>query len=71
MVKSKLSSKYQVVIPKEIRKEANLRIGEELTVVSKDGIINFIPQRPLKKMRGFVKGINTKGLREEKDRIWF
>ena len=69
MVKMKLSSKFQVVIPKNIRREMGLKAGEEMTIVAGEGVINIIPLKPLKKMMGFAKGINAEGLREEKDRI--
>jgi hypothetical protein len=29
----------------------------------------MIPEKPLKEMRGFVKGVNTDNLREEEDRL--
>jgi hypothetical protein len=30
-----------------------------------------VPQKPIKQMRGFVKGGDTLNIREEEDRIWF
>ncbi len=64
-----LSSKYQIVIPREIRERLRLRPGQRLLIIEKDGVIHLIPQRPIREMRGFIKGLNTEGLREEGDRI--
>lgn len=64
-----LSSKYQLVIPKEIREETGLKSGEKIIILVKDGIINLIPHHVLRKMRGFLKGMNTNSYREGKDRI--
>lgn len=67
----KLSPKYQVVIPAEIRKKLKLRAGQEIVVIEKDGIIRIIPLKSLKEVKGFAKGkgITTKDLREEGERI--
>jgi AbrB family looped-hinge helix DNA binding protein len=69
MAEATLSSKYQLVIPKEVREETGLKSGEKIIILAKDGVINLIPQHVLKRMKGFVKGINIKGHREEKDRL--
>ncbi|NOR04767.1 MAG: AbrB/MazE/SpoVT family DNA-binding domain-containing protein [Deltaproteobacteria bacterium] len=63
-----VSPKYQVVIPKTVREALNLRPGQRMQVIEHDGRIEFIPERDLKELRGFLKGINTEFEREE-DRI--
>lgn len=68
MAKTRVSPKYQVVIPKEIRESADLKVGQELQVVSKGGMITLVPERPLSALRGFAKGIRTDHLRDKKDR---
>lgn len=69
MARTRVSPKYQVVIPKEIRKEVGIRPGQELQVVAKGGTITLIPDRSIASMRGFVRGIRAKGFREKKDRF--
>jgi len=64
-----VSSKFQVVIPVEVREKMNLKPGQKVIVVEKDGVVHMIPEKPLKEMRGFVKGVNTENLREEEDRL--
>jgi AbrB family looped-hinge helix DNA binding protein len=68
MAEATLSSKYQLVIPKEVRKETGLKSGEKIIILVKDGIINLIPSHLLSKMRGFLKGMDTKNIREEEER---
>ncbi len=63
-----ISPKYQVVIPKEIREKMGLLPGQKVQVILYDERIEFIPVRPMKKMRGFLKGIDTSVPRED-DRI--
>ncbi len=60
-----VSPKYQVVIPKAVRKALNLRPGQRMQVIEHYGRIEFIPERDLKELRGFLKGINTEFEREE------
>jgi AbrB family looped-hinge helix DNA binding protein len=54
-----ISPKYQVVIPKEIREKLRLSPGQKVEAVAYEGRIELIPIRPVKKMRGFLKGIDT------------
>ena len=69
MARTKVSPKFQVVIPKEVRERMDLRVGQELQVVAKGGVIVLVPERPLASLRGFAKGIRTDQLREKKDRM--
>jgi AbrB family looped-hinge helix DNA binding protein len=63
-----VSPKYQVVIPKSVRKTLDLRPGQKMHVVEYEGRIELIPERDIKELRGFLKGINTK-FEREKDRV--
>jgi len=69
MARTRVSPKYQVVIPKEVRESMGLKVGQELQVVAKGGTITLVPDRPLAALRGFAKGIRTDNLREKKDRM--
>ena len=63
----KISSKYQVVIPKEVRDKMAISAGQKLQLIFYKDRIEFIPIRSIREMRGFVKGIQT-NLPREKDR---
>ncbi len=63
-----LSPKYQVVIPKAVRNVLNLRPGQKMQVFEYNGRIEFILEKDIVELRGFLKGINTEFKREE-DRI--
>jgi AbrB family looped-hinge helix DNA binding protein len=69
MARTRVSSKYQVVIPKEVRARVDIRPGQEFQVVVKGGVISLVPDRPISSLRGFVRGIRTSGFREKKDRF--
>ena len=63
-----VSPKYQVVIPRTVREALHLRPGQKMQVIEYDGRIEFILERDITELRGFLKGINTEFEREE-DRI--
>ena len=65
----KVSPKYQVVIPKEIRKNLNLRPGQKLQILEFENRIEFLLMKNIKEMRGLLKGIDT-NIEREGDRIW-
>lgn len=63
-----LSSKYQVVIPREIREGLGLQPGEKLQIFRYADRIEFVPVRPLAQMRGFLPLLDTDVERED-DRV--
>ena len=54
-----VSPKFQVVIPKEMREALKLTPGQKVQALLYENRIELIPVRPIKKMRGFLKGIDT------------
>lgn len=63
-----VSPKFQVVIPQEIRRVLGLVPGQKLHVVAVGDQIRFVPIKPMKSMRGFVRGIDT-AVKRERDRL--
>ena len=63
-----VSPKFQVVIPKDIRNQLELKPGQKLQILNYGDRIEFIPIKDIKKLKGFLKGIDT-SVEREKDRI--
>lgn len=63
-----LSSKFQIVIPRAIRKELRLTPGEKLRVLRYSDRVELIPVRPIEEMRGFLTGMDT-SIEREDDRL--
>ena len=63
-----LSPKFQVVIPQSVREEIGLRPGQKFCVMRLGNRIELVPLRPIKEMRGFVRGMNT-AIEREPDRL--
>lgn len=68
MITVTVSSKFQVVIPREMRESLSIKPGVRLQVIKYGDRIEFVRIRKIKDMRGFLRGINTTVVRE-KDRI--
>ena len=64
-----VSPKYQIVIPLAVRERTHIKAGEHLQVISFDDRIELIPVRPMRSMRGFLKGFDPQFKRDEADRI--
>jgi len=68
----KVSPKYQVVIPQEVRRQANIKAGMEVTVLSKGGIVYVVPLRSLEdiaqSLHGRFSPSDLRNLREKEDR---
>jgi AbrB family looped-hinge helix DNA binding protein len=63
-----VSPKYQVVIPKQIREEMDIKPGQKVDMLIYKGNIVLVPLRPIEEMRGFIKGIDATFERED-DRL--
>jgi len=63
-----ISPKFQVVIPQAIREALALEPGQKVQALQYEGRIEFIPLKPARALRGFVKGIDTRVARD-RDRV--
>lgn len=63
-----LSPEFQVVIPEAVRETLHLMPGEKLRVMSYSDRVEFIPVRPMRQMRGLLRGMDT-SLEREADRL--
>jgi AbrB family looped-hinge helix DNA binding protein len=64
-----VSTKFQVVIPKTIRKYLNIQPGQKMQVITYNDRVVFIPVRPIQEARGSLKGIRTDVPRDEEERV--
>jgi len=69
MLMSTVSPKFQIAIPKEVREQLALKAGTKVHVIPYQNRIEFIPVRPMKSMRGFIKKKFDTAILREKDRL--
>ena len=63
-----VSPKFQVVIPKAVRESMGIVSGQKIQMLTYGDRIELIPIKPMKELRGFLKGIDTT-VKREKDRL--
>jgi len=63
-----VSPKYQIVIPRKVRESLRIRPGQKIQVIEYDGHVHLIPIRPMRELRGHLKGIDTT-VERDKDRV--
>ena len=68
MLQAKLSSKFQLSLPKALRDELNLHAGQQFTLVARGNIIELIPMRSIKEARGLLSSSECKDSSEYRDR---
>lgn len=66
MTTSLLSPKYQIVIPKEVRRTLNLKPGQRLNVIEKDGHIEIRPILTPEQLLGILKDKSHIAFQREK-----
>jgi AbrB family looped-hinge helix DNA binding protein len=63
----KVSPKFQVVIPKELRERLKLRPGQDLTIYEIEGQIRLdLPHKP-RNLRGLARGLRWKENDRDRD----
>lgn len=63
-----VSSKYQIVIPKEVREPLGIRPGQRLRVFRFGDAVTVVPVRPIRAIKGKLPGIDT-DVPRDRDRL--
>jgi len=75
MTQVRLSSKYQVVIPEDVRRELHLTPGRLFEVFAFGGALRFVPVRPLDEAFGLLANFGPRSAcargdpRDHEDRL--
>lgn len=64
-----ISPKYQVVIPKSVRRQLRLVPGQKVQVIAYGDRIEFIPLKSARELRGMLRGLDTSFERDREDRV--
>ena len=67
MYTTTISSKYQVVIPREVREQFGLKPGQKIMFIPYKKTLRVVIVPPIEQARGMFKGINASDLRDEQD----
>lgn len=64
-----ISSKYQVVIPRDIRERFNLKPGQKIMFIPYRDTLRVVFVPPVEEAEGMYTGIDTDPSREKEDRV--
>ena len=62
-----ISSKFQIVIPRELREKFNLKPGQKVMFIPYQNSIRLVIVPTIQDALGMFKGINLDNFREEED----
>jgi len=69
MISAKLSSKYQLAIPKVIRESLNLKVGQQFSLVAIGNVIEMVPISSIKGARGSFADCANYDSNDYRDRL--
>ena len=69
MISAKLSSKYQLAIPKAIRESLNLKAGQQFSLVTIGNVIEMVPISSIKDARGSFSDCGSYDSSDYRDRL--
>lgn len=69
MTQVKLSRKYQIVIPQDVREALELEPGQSMEVMAYDGLVIAVPARLPSECFGMFPDIDTTVERDDEDRL--
>jgi AbrB family looped-hinge helix DNA binding protein len=61
---TKLSSKFQISVPKAVREKQNWKPGQKFAFVPRGKGVVMVPVPTLEELRGIARGANTDDIRD-------
>ncbi len=69
MYATTISTRYQVVIPLEVRKQFGLKPGQKVVFIPYKRSIRMVIVPPIEEAQDFLEGLDTDVQREEEDEL--
>jgi AbrB family looped-hinge helix DNA binding protein len=68
-ITAKLSSKFQISIPKDVREQLGWRAGQRFVFIPKGGNVLIVPSPEPSDLVGIARGVASRDYRDRKDRF--
>ena len=68
-VTAKLSTKYQISVPKAVRAAQHWQAGQEFALIPKGRGVLLVPVPKIEDLAGVARGANPEGYRDHSDRV--
>lgn len=68
MYTATISSKFQISVPKKVREQLHIRVGQQFIFIPKGNCLELVPKRSMGELRGILAGADTKHIRDRNDR---
>lgn len=65
---ARMSSKYQICVPKKIREQLHIKPGQKFILIPKGNCLELVPKRDIKSFKGILRGADTSKVRDREDR---
>jgi len=65
---AKLSTKFQLSIPKSVREKYHWEAGQEFAFIQRNGSVVLVPVPKIEELFGIAKGANGENYRDRDDR---
>lgn len=65
----KVSPKYQVVIPEDVRTALGIKPGAQIDVIAKGKIAYLVPVPKMDDLKKDLKDLNQRDIRDKRDRL--
>lgn len=68
MYTATISPKFQICIPKSLREELHLKVGQQFVFILHGNSLQLVPKRSLVDVRGVMAGSDKTNVRDRSDR---
>jgi AbrB family looped-hinge helix DNA binding protein len=68
MYTATISSKFQISVPKKVREQLHIKVGQQFIFIPKGNCLELVPKKNINELRGILEGAVTTNIRDRSDR---
>lgn len=63
-----ISSKFQISVPKKMREQLHIKVGQQFIFIPKGNCLELVPKKNMNELKGILSGVDTNHIRDRSDR---